>query len=131
GVEVGRQLTDNFRNTGYFNNVATLLAVPYSSPTIATPITFRQSEADADNHLRTGVAAVYGQDQVELSRFVQVLAGVRFDSFDLQYRNNRNGDVLSRDEHLVSPRVGLVVKPVVPLSIYASYSVSFLPSSGD
>ena len=131
GVEIGRQLTDNFRNTGYFNNVATSIAVPYGSPTITTPMTFRQSASDADNHLRTRMAAAYGQDQVELSRFVQVLAGVRFDSFDLQYRNNRNGDVLSRGDHLVSPRVGLVVKPVVPLSIYASYSVSFLPSSGD
>jgi catecholate siderophore receptor len=49
----------------------------------------------------------------------------------LQYRNNRNGDLLSRADHLVSPRVGLVVKPIVPLSLYGSYSVSFLPSSGD
>jgi catecholate siderophore receptor len=131
GVEIGRQLTDNFRNTGFFNNVATSLSVPYSSPTISTPITFRQSPTDADNHLRTRVAAAYGQDQFELSRFVQLLAGVRFDAFDLQYHNNRNGDTLHRVDHLVSPRVGVVVKPIVPLSLYGSYSVSFLPSSGD
>src|SRR5262249_19643801 len=30
-----------------------------------------------------------------------------------------------------SPRVGVVVKPIEPLSIYGSYSVSYLPSSGD
>jgi len=131
GVEIGRQLTDNFRNTGYFNNSATSIAVPYGSPTIATPITFRQSATDADNHLRTRVAAAYGHDQVELSRFVQVLAGVRFDWFDLEYRNNRNGDVFGRADDLISPRVGLVVKPIVPLSVYGSYSVSFLPSAGD
>ena len=29
GAEVGRQLTDNFRNTGFFNNTATSILVPY------------------------------------------------------------------------------------------------------
>ena len=131
GAEFGRQLTDNFRNTGFFNNTATALLVPYGAPTIATPVTFRQSATDADNHLRTNVAAAYAQDQVELSRHVQVLAGLRFDHFDLQYHNNRNGDTLTRPDDLVSPRVGIVVKPVAPLSVYSSYSVSYLPSSGD
>jgi catecholate siderophore receptor len=107
------------------------VSVPYSNPTISTPVTFRQSATDADNHLRTRVAAAYGQDQVELSRFVQLLAGVRFDAFGLQYHNNRNGDTLNRADHLVSPRAGIVVKPMVPLSLYGSYSVSFLPGSGD
>jgi catecholate siderophore receptor len=31
----------------------------------------------------------------------------------------------------VSPRVGLTVKPIETMSVYASYSVSYLPSSGD
>jgi catecholate siderophore receptor len=131
GVEAGRQLTDNFRNTGYFNNVATSMSAPYSNPTIDVPITFRQSLADADNHVRTRVAAAYGQDQLELSRFVQVLSGVRFDVFDLEYLNNRTGDELGRVDHLVSPRLGLIVKPIVPLSLYGSYGVSYLPGSGD
>jgi len=131
GAEVGRQLTDNFRNTGFFNNSATSVLVPYASPTIATPVTFRQSATDADNHLRTIVAATYAQDQVELSRHVQVVAGVRFDHFDLQHDNNRNGDTLNRPDNLVSPRAAIVVKPMAPLSLYSSYSVSYLPSSGD
>jgi catecholate siderophore receptor len=77
------------------------------------------------------VAAVYGQDQLELSRHVQVLAGLRFDRFDLTYHNDRNGDTLSRPDNLVSPRAGIVYKPIAPVSIYGSYSVSYLPSSGD
>src|SRR5262249_46721044 len=36
GAEVGRQLTDNFRNTGFFNNTATSILVPFASPTIFT-----------------------------------------------------------------------------------------------
>ncbi len=131
GAEVGRQLTDNVRNTGYFNNIATSMLAPYASPTTSTPVTFRQSATDADNHLRTNVAAAYGQDQLELSRFVQVLTGLRVDAFDLRFHNNRTGDDLGRIDHLVSPRAGIVIKPAIPLSIYGSHTVSYLPSSGD
>ena len=34
GAEFGRQLTDNFRNTGFFNNTATSILVPFANPTI-------------------------------------------------------------------------------------------------
>src|SRR5262249_10246877 len=115
----------------YFNNAVTSISVPYDSPTIRMPVTFRQSATDADNHLRTNVAATYVQDQIQLSQHVQAIAGLRFDYFDLQYHNNRTQDDLHRIDHLVSPRVGLVFKPITPLSIYSSYSVSYLPSSGD
>ena len=131
GVEVGRQLTDNFRTTGFFNNTAVSVLAPYANPTISTPVTFRQSATDADNHLRTNLAATYVQDQIELSRYVHVTAGVRFDYFDLQYHNNRNAENLRRIDHLVSPRAGIVFKPITPLSVYGSYSVSYLPSAGD
>jgi catecholate siderophore receptor len=131
GIELGRQLTDNFRNTGYFNNTATSLSVAYSNPTIATPVTFRQSATDADNHLTTDLAAAYVQDQIELTRKLQAIVGLRFDSFALQYRNNRNGDYLGRRDDLVSPRAGLVFKPAAKVAIYGSYGVSYLPSSGD
>ena len=77
------------------------------------------------------MAAVYVQDQVQLSRYVQVIGGLRFDRFDLQYHNNRTGDNLGRIDKLVSPRAGIVVKPAGAVSIYGSYSVSYLPSSGD
>jgi len=131
GAEFGRQLTDNFRNTGYFNNSVTSLAVPFTSPTISTPVTFRQSATDADNHVKALVAAVYVQDQVELSRYVQVVGGLRLERFDLTYHNNRNDDTLNRVDHLASPRLGVIVKPLSLLSLYGSYSTSHLPSSGD
>jgi len=131
GAEAGRQLTDNFRNTGYFNNTATSIAVPYANPTVFSPATYRQSATDANNHLKTNLGAVYVQDQVELSRYVQVIAGLRFDHFDLRYHNNRSNENLRRIDNLVSPRAGLVFKPVAAISIYGNYSVSYLPSSGD
>jgi catecholate siderophore receptor len=131
GAELGHQLTDNFRNTGFFNNTATSILVPYSAPTVFTPTTFRQSATDANNHLIANVAAAYAQDQIELSSHVQALAGVRFDRFDLTYHDNRSGATLARPDNLVSPRAGLVYKPIVSVSIYTSYGVSYLPGSGD
>ena len=131
GGEAGRQVTDNFRNTGFFNNSTTTVQVPFFNPAVSLPITYRQSATDADNHLRAAVAAVYAQDQVTLSKTVDLVGGLRFDRFDLRYHNNRNGDTLSRPDHLVSPRAGLVIKPVSHMSVYGSYSVSYLPSSGD
>ncbi|HYW74095.1 MAG TPA: TonB-dependent siderophore receptor [Pyrinomonadaceae bacterium] len=131
GTEFGRQVTDNFRNTGFFNNVSTSIQVPYANPLVTTPVVFRQSATDANNHVRANLGAAFLQDQVELSRRIQVLAGVRFDYFDLQFHNNRTGEDLRRIDRLASPRFGVVVKPLMPLSIYGSYSVSYLPSSGD
>nr|MBA3891358.1 TonB-dependent receptor [Gemmatimonadaceae bacterium] len=49
----------------------------------------------------------------------------------LAYDNNRDGESLSRTDAMVSPRAGLVIKPVEPVSVYASYSMSYLPSAGD
>jgi catecholate siderophore receptor len=131
GVEVGRQLTDNFRNTGFFNNTLTSILVPFANPTINTPVTFRQSATDANNHIRTSIGATYAQDQIELSPYVQLVAGLRFDHFDLTFHSNRTGEDLRRIDNLVSPRAGVVLKPVTELSIYGNYSVSYLPSSGD
>ncbi len=131
GTEVGRQLTDNFRNTGFFNNSATSILASYANPTISTPVTFRQSATDANNHVKVNLGAVYAQDQIELSRFVQLIAGVRYDYFDLQFHNNRTGEDLRRIDRLVSPRAGLLIKPISSVSIYGSYAISYLPSSGD
>ncbi len=106
GTEVGRQLTDNFRNTGFFNNTATTFLSTFENPTVSIRITFRPSATDANNHLKTNLGAAYAQDQLELSPRVQVITGVRFDYFDLHFHNNRNGESLRRIDRLVSPRVG-------------------------
>jgi catecholate siderophore receptor len=131
GTELGRQLTDNFRNTGFFNNATTTILVPFDKPTISTPVTFRQNATDANNHVKTNLAAGYLQDQIEISRYVQFVTGARFDYFDLNFRNHRNGESLRRIDRLVSPRAGVIIKPVSELSVYANYGVAYLPSSGD
>ena len=132
GVEIGRQLTDNLRNTGYFNNSsATSILVPLANGAFFTPANFQHAPTDAFNHLRTNIGAVYVQDQIALNRFVQVIAGLRFDYFDLRFLDKNTAGTMRRIDHLASPRAGLVFKPVTALSLYTSYSVSYLPSSGD
>ncbi|HUR92253.1 MAG TPA: TonB-dependent receptor, partial [Gemmatimonadaceae bacterium] len=131
GAEVGRQTTDNFRNTGYFNNTATSLSAPAKSPTISVPITYRQSATDADNHTVADVLSAYVQDQLTFGSRWMAVAGLRYESFDLRFRNNRNDISLERRDVMLSPRVGLTHKPSDRVSLYAMYGVSHLPSSGD
>ena len=132
GAELGRQETANFRNTGFFNNASTSILVPFANPTVfGTPVTFRQAASDGDNSTEATVAALYAQDQVWLTPQLQLIAGLRFDRFDLDFHDNRTGMDLNRTDELVSPRLGLVFEPVEPLALYASYSVSYLPSSGE
>jgi len=56
--------------------------------------------------------------------------GLRYDQFDVDFDNNRTGVRLESDDDLVSPRAGLIYKPVEPVSLYASYSMTYLPRSG-
>ena len=131
GVELGRQVTDNFRNTGYFNGASTTISVPVSSPTNFTPVQFRQSATDADNHVTNTMRSIYAQDQVEISPQLQLLAGLRYERLGIRYHDNRTSSTLRRTDGMFSPRVGLVIKPAISSSLYASYSVSHLPSAGD
>ena len=136
GAEVGRQRTDNFRNTAFFNDTnATRWLVDYATPQLDVPVAFRQSATDANNHVEARVAAAYLQDQLALGAHLQAVAGVRYDRFDVDFTNHRDTAArthrLSRRDRMISPRAGLVLKPVEAVSVYGTYSVSYLPSSGD
>ena len=131
GVEVGRQISRNLRHTGFFDGTTTAVTAPLDHPTISRPIVFRPGETDADNRTRVHSAGIYLQDQIALSSALQLIAGARFERFDLTYHNFRTAEDIDRADDLISPRAGVVVKPIEPLSFYGSYSVSYLPSSGD
>ena len=134
GAEFGRQETVNFRNTGFFSslgdNVTTFNAF-LADPTISLPLTFRQNATDADNQGVTTVASAYAQDQVALSQQVEAVVGLRFDSFNADATNNRTATDFSSDDGLLSPRLGLIYKPIQPLSLYGSYSLTYLPRAGE
>ncbi len=131
GSDFGRQSTRNFRGTAYFNGTATAVNVPFWFPNQALAPVFRQSATDADNGATNRVAATFIQDQIELTRHIQVVAGLRYDYFDTRFQDRRTAQGLNRGDNLVAPRLGVVVKPVANVSLYGSYSVAYLPSSGD
>ena len=131
GIEAGRQVSRNLRSTGFFDGSETSVTAPLANPTISRPITFRPSETDANNRTRATTVGLYLQDQIALTPYLQLIAGARLERFDLTFHNFRNGEDLDRHDDLISPRAGLVVKPLEPLSFYGSYSVSYLPSAGD
>jgi catecholate siderophore receptor len=134
GTEFGRQETDNFRRTGFFSSLGpgvSAFNAPLAAPTISVPVEFRQSATDADNHGVTTIAAAYAQDQIALSRHVEAVVGLRFDSFAAEVRNNRTGAEFASHDALLSPRLGLIYKPLSPLTLYGSYSLTYLPRAGE
>ena len=134
GLEFGRQVTDNFRNTAFFTvggKEKTAYEVTAADPAFNAPVTFRQSASDADNHGTATVASVYAQDQVEFTQHWQAIVGLRYDRFNVDFLNNRNAAKFDITDSKLSPRVGLVYKPVEAVSIYGSYSLAFVPRAGD
>ena len=134
GLELGRQETDNYRQTGYFTAVsptATSDFVTLPNTHYTGPVQFRQSATDADNNSVAKTAALYVQDQIEFSPHWQALLGVRFDRFEADLYNRRTATSLSSSDDLVSPRAGLIYKPTEATSIYASYAISYVPRAGE
>jgi catecholate siderophore receptor len=129
GMELGRQDSENKRNTGFFG-AATGITVPASSP-IATATSFRPNGTDADNHVKANVAAFYVQDQVQLAPQWKAIAGLRYDRFEVDFDDRRTlapPTDLSRTDTGVSPRFGLIWNPTAASTYYAAYSYAFLPS---
>ena len=135
GIDHGRQETFSDRQDGFFdaNGGVRRLTVPLASSDELPPITFRNDITRPATAADTEAKAtgIYVQDQAKIGRHVEIVAGLRHDWFRLDYHNLINGARLSRKDALWSPRLGLVVKPTETLSLYASWSKSFLPQSGD
>ena len=77
------------------------------------------------------VTSVYFQDQIELSDNLLVLLGGRLDQFDITVDDVKAGTSQSREDDEFSPRAGVIFKPQENVSLYYSYSESFLPRSGE
>ncbi len=131
GVELGRQVTDNRRLTGFFNGTAATINVPLTATTTFGAVDWRPSATDGDNHGVARVGALYAQDQVSLGEHWQAVLGLRFDHFTVAFHDNRTNADLSTTDDKMSPRLGLVWKPRTEVSVYASWSRAFVPRAGD
>lgn len=134
GAELGRQDTQNFRETGYFGapgSTVTSQSVSVDNPLPTLPITFRQSATDADNSGVADIAALYLQDQIHIGEKWQIIAGLRFDRFNMDFINNRTGIRIEQTDNSLSPRAGLIYQATQNMNLYASYSEAFVPRAGD
>lgn len=145
GTEFGNQKSANARFSGIFSSTGTgtSTAIPGSNPVSYQTVNFTGLSSDARNITNLNIVSAYVQDQIELTRWLQLIGGVRFEQFGLTYTNLNPGFTttgfapmpagasFSRTDNLVSPRGGVVLKPVDNVSVYASYAVSYLPASGD
>lgn len=146
GWELGNQKSTGNRNEGRFNNptfgAAARVNAFFYQPTIWNPTYYDQP--NFRRHTNLDLVAGYAMDQIKITKYVDVLAGVRFDSFNLKYVNNIGavsassgllatswnnfwGQEINNATNRVSPRLGVVLKPTDKLSFYAAYSRSFLP----
>jgi catecholate siderophore receptor len=127
GLEYGDQETTNQRFNRLFvpGNVFNLAAPVFPTVTFTT--------LSRDTRSKVEFFSAYLQDQISIGEHFDIVAGVRYDRFEI------NGvDFIpavdrpfARTDDKISPRLGLIWKPAENASVYASYSRSFLPRSGD
>ncbi|MAI03577.1 MAG: TonB-dependent siderophore receptor [Rickettsiales bacterium TMED289] len=101
-----------------------------NSAGVATSVNFTNSLKSKSESDIT-VTSLFVQDQMDLTDNVKVMLGGRLDSFDITVDDIKNGTSESRTDDRFSPRAGLIYKPQENISLYMSYSESFLPRSGE
>jgi len=125
GLEIGVQQNQNYR---IVNNA------PDPTPFASNPHALLTWKSNRDRDTATDIynQAIYFQDQIHLNEQYQIIAGLRYDKFKTKFNDNvlNANSALVNDEFL-SPRVGLVYKPIEPVSIYTNYSLSYLPRTGE
>lgn len=75
--------------------------------------------------------SAYVQDQISIGEHLDIVGGIRFDRFEIDGNDLFAGWAFGRTDEKWSPRFGVIFKPRSGISIYGSYSQSFLPRSGD
>ena len=141
GTEFDRQAGIDVRNTGIFSNgTNTIVADPFN-PTYFGGVNFVHHSTgtntdgvttpDSNSDYNLNTQSAYARDTIEITRYLQLIAGARFDRFDELALDMNAGINRSRVDTFISPQAAVIVKPIENLSIYSTYSVSYLPASGD
>jgi catecholate siderophore receptor len=125
GLEYGDQDSANQRRNGTLSS-STLNLANIVYPTV----TFGGLARDTVSNVQ--FFSAYAQDQISFGKHVDVVVGLRYDRFQIK-GTDRIGTArpFGRTDEKVSPRIGVILKPQANISIYGSYSQSFLPRSGD
>lgn len=126
GIEYGDQKSKNRRTNGTLSNASFNLANPIF-PTVVFNVPARDTISEVM------FFSAYVQDQISIGEHFDIVGGLRYDRFDIEGVDQFPliDRPFARKDTKVSPRLGLIFKPVESVSIYGSYSQSFLPRSGD
>jgi catecholate siderophore receptor len=146
GTEFGQQTGIDYRNTGDFPNgtptgTNTIVQNPFA-PTYFGPVNFVHhftatnigdgvTAADSNSKYRLYVESGYARDTIEIARGLQLIAGARFDQFDMAAVDQNTGILRHRVDDKISPQAAMIIKPIDTVSVYTAYSISYLPASGD
>lgn len=128
GAEFAVQDTDNNRTTPFAGTENVPGTFSASNPFVSG-LSFNNITRNQESSVT--VAGFYLQDQITFSPQWQAIVGLRHDNFDTDFTNLVNNTKINVSDNLLSPRAGLIFKPVEPVSLYANYSVSYVPRAGD
>ncbi len=97
------------------------------------PFTVGFTDFNDDTRVNLDVLSLYVQDEIAISEHLDIVLGARLDSFDIEVFNADPSvlETRTRKDEEISPRAGIIYKPQESISIYASYSETFLPRSGE
>ncbi|MBE9062516.1 TonB-dependent siderophore receptor [cf. Phormidesmis sp. LEGE 11477] len=110
---------------------------PYTSINVFDPVYTEEPYDINPDFFRDGITnniAFYLQDQLEIIPQLKLIGGLRYDLVSRRISEEdldepRQDDFDFSDEAL-TPRFGVIYQPIDPLSLYASYTASFNPSTG-
>jgi catecholate siderophore receptor len=131
GVEVSRQVTKQLRNKAVFGSSKVVNAL---DPTYRGSLSFEPyglASGKINHSISTSAVGVYIQDHMELHPMVHITAGVRYDRFEQDARNRYDDSMLKSRDDNISPRFGVILKPLEKVSVYGSYSITHQPRGGD
>jgi catecholate siderophore receptor len=135
GGEYGDQETANARWDNVFAaNNDDRIEIDVTDPLTIPDFSF--SAPARDRQSEVSFASLYLQDQIDVTDTFKVVLGARLDRFDVSVLDLRAVSATDdgrrgRVDEEISPRFGLIYKPAENVSVYASYSETFLPSAGD
>lgn len=137
GGEYGNQDTRNKRFDNLFAaNGDDQLVIPFSDPLVIPAFSFPNRVRDRSSDV--DFLSFYLQDQIDVTEYFKLVLGFRYDDFDIDVFDvieANDGDAVggnfSRQDDEITPRLGGIFKPKENISVYVSYSETFLPQAGD
>ena len=80
------------------------------------------------NPIETDQLGIYLQDQIDILDNLIIVGGLRYNTVNQEITDRFTNAVTEQYDDAFVPRIGVVYQPIEPISLYANYSRSFVPS---